>query len=126
MAITDQAKARRTAQEAGSEVAAPPSRSRRRVGRVITRGPLLPVLSVIIFLGISIGIITGSGTYSLPELEAGAPGRVATPFGDALLTRLQSEERGEQLRTREAPLVHDAAPPRNQKNFLFGSAPLGA
>ena len=33
-----------------------------------------------------IGIITGSGTYALPELEAGAPGRVATPFGDALIS----------------------------------------
>ena len=33
-----------------------------------------------------IGIITGSGTYALPELEAGAPGRVATPFGDALVS----------------------------------------
>src|SRR3954462_5844239 len=33
-----------------------------------------------------IGIITGSGTYSLPELEAGAPAAVATPFGDALVS----------------------------------------
>jgi 5'-methylthioadenosine phosphorylase len=33
-----------------------------------------------------IGIITGSGTYSLPELEAGAPDRVATPFGEALVS----------------------------------------
>jgi 5'-methylthioadenosine phosphorylase len=33
-----------------------------------------------------IGIITGSGTYSLPELEASAPDRVATPFGDALVS----------------------------------------
>ena len=33
-----------------------------------------------------IGIITGSGTYALPEFEAGAPGRVATPFGDALVS----------------------------------------
>jgi len=33
-----------------------------------------------------IGIITGSGTYALPELEADAPGRVATPFGDALVS----------------------------------------
>ena len=33
-----------------------------------------------------IGIITGSGTYALPGLEAGAPSRVATPFGEALVT----------------------------------------
>jgi 5'-methylthioadenosine phosphorylase len=33
-----------------------------------------------------IGIITGSGTYSLPALEAGAAYPVATPFGDALVS----------------------------------------
>ncbi|HEY7622537.1 MAG TPA: MTAP family purine nucleoside phosphorylase [Solirubrobacteraceae bacterium] len=33
-----------------------------------------------------IGIITGSGTYALPELEAAAPAPVATPFGDALVS----------------------------------------
>src|SRR4051794_31206889 len=33
-----------------------------------------------------IGIITGSGTYALPHLEAGAPREVATPFGPALVT----------------------------------------
>jgi 5'-methylthioadenosine phosphorylase len=33
-----------------------------------------------------IGIITGSGTYALPELEASAPAPVATPFGDALVS----------------------------------------
>ena len=33
-----------------------------------------------------IGIITGSGTYSLPELEEGPPAPVATPFGDALVS----------------------------------------
>src|SRR3954466_11894151 len=33
-----------------------------------------------------IGIITGSGTYALPHLEAGAPREVATPFGSALVT----------------------------------------
>jgi purine nucleoside phosphorylase len=33
-----------------------------------------------------IGIITGSGTYALPELEAGAPTPVATPFGEAVVT----------------------------------------
>jgi 5'-methylthioadenosine phosphorylase len=32
-----------------------------------------------------IGIITGSGTYALPALEAGAPVPVATPFGEALV-----------------------------------------
>jgi purine nucleoside phosphorylase len=32
-----------------------------------------------------IGIITGSGTYALPELEEVAPAPVATPFGDALV-----------------------------------------
>jgi 5'-methylthioadenosine phosphorylase len=33
-----------------------------------------------------IGIITGSGTYALPDLDAGAPHEVATPFGSALVT----------------------------------------
>ena len=33
-----------------------------------------------------IGIITGSGTYALPELEASAPGPVATPFGEAVVS----------------------------------------
>jgi 5'-methylthioadenosine phosphorylase len=33
-----------------------------------------------------IGIITGSGTYALPELEAAAPTLVATPFGNALVS----------------------------------------
>ena len=32
-----------------------------------------------------IAIITGSGTYALPELETSAPGPVATPFGEALV-----------------------------------------
>ena len=31
----------------------------------------------------AIGIITGSGTYALPGLDAGAPRDVATPFGAA-------------------------------------------
>jgi 5'-methylthioadenosine phosphorylase len=30
-----------------------------------------------------IGIVTGSGTYALPALEASAPASVATPFGEA-------------------------------------------
>ncbi len=34
-----------------------------------------------------IGIITGSGTYSLPGFESGGPERVATPWGEALLSR---------------------------------------
>jgi 5'-methylthioadenosine phosphorylase len=33
-----------------------------------------------------IGIITGSGTYALPDLDAGAPEEVATAFGTALVT----------------------------------------
>ncbi|MEA2357688.1 MAG: 5-methylthioadenosine phosphorylase [Solirubrobacteraceae bacterium] len=33
-----------------------------------------------------IGIITGSGTYALAGLEAGAPEPVPTPFGEALVT----------------------------------------
>jgi purine nucleoside phosphorylase len=33
-----------------------------------------------------IGIITGSGTYALPELEAAAPAPVPTPFGEALVS----------------------------------------
>jgi purine nucleoside phosphorylase len=33
-----------------------------------------------------IGIITGSGTYALPELEAAAPATVTTPFGEALVS----------------------------------------
>jgi 5'-methylthioadenosine phosphorylase len=33
-----------------------------------------------------IGIITGSGTYALAELEASAPSPVATPFGEALVS----------------------------------------
>jgi purine nucleoside phosphorylase len=33
-----------------------------------------------------IGIITGSGTYALPEFEDARPGEVATEFGPALIT----------------------------------------
>src|SRR3954449_2866630 len=33
-----------------------------------------------------IGIITGSGTYSLPGADASAPEEVGTPFGTALVT----------------------------------------
>jgi purine nucleoside phosphorylase len=33
-----------------------------------------------------IAIITGSGTYALPGLDAGAPEPVATPFGEALVS----------------------------------------
>jgi purine nucleoside phosphorylase len=34
-----------------------------------------------------VGIITGTGTYSLPGLEEGSPETVATAFGEALVTR---------------------------------------
>ncbi|MGH2967534.1 MAG: MTAP family purine nucleoside phosphorylase [Solirubrobacteraceae bacterium] len=35
----------------------------------------------------AIGVITGSGTYSLPGFEGGAPEPVPTPWGDALVSR---------------------------------------
>src|SRR5215218_4954365 len=35
----------------------------------------------------AIGIITGSGTYSLPGFEGGGPEPVGTPWGDALVSR---------------------------------------
>jgi purine nucleoside phosphorylase len=35
----------------------------------------------------AIGIITGSGTYALPAFAGDAPSRVATPGGDALVSR---------------------------------------
>jgi len=35
----------------------------------------------------AIGIITGSGTYALPGFEGGGPEPVATPWGDALVSR---------------------------------------
>ena len=35
----------------------------------------------------AIGIITGSGTYALPEFEDARPEQVSTPFGDTELTR---------------------------------------
>ena len=34
-----------------------------------------------------IGVLTGTGTYQLPGLEAGEPGRVETRYGDALVSR---------------------------------------
>ena len=34
-----------------------------------------------------VGVLTGTGTYQLPGFEAGAPDRVATRFGDALVTQ---------------------------------------
>src|SRR5260370_29839290 len=34
-----------------------------------------------------IGIITGSGTYALPDFEQAEPVALQTPFGDASLTR---------------------------------------
>ena len=35
----------------------------------------------------AIGIITGSGTYALPDVEAAEPVEVHTPFGPAIVTR---------------------------------------
>ena len=35
----------------------------------------------------AIAIITGTGTYALPGFEGGAPGVVATPWGEALVAR---------------------------------------
>lgn len=35
----------------------------------------------------AIGIITGSGTYALPGFDGGGPEPVATPWGDALVSR---------------------------------------
>ena len=35
----------------------------------------------------AIGIITGTGTYALPGFEGGGPEPVATPWGDALVSR---------------------------------------
>ena len=35
----------------------------------------------------AIGVITGSGTYALPGFEGGGPEAVATPWGDALVSR---------------------------------------
>jgi purine nucleoside phosphorylase len=35
----------------------------------------------------AIGIITGSGTYALPGFEGGGPEAVATPWGEALVSR---------------------------------------
>jgi purine nucleoside phosphorylase len=35
----------------------------------------------------AIGIITGSGTYSLPGFEGSSPAPVSTPWGDALVSR---------------------------------------
>ena len=34
-----------------------------------------------------VGVITGTGTYVLPGIEAAAPEPVATRFGEALVTR---------------------------------------
>jgi purine nucleoside phosphorylase len=36
---------------------------------------------------VKVGIITGTGTYGPPGVEAGTPERVPTAFGDALVTR---------------------------------------
>jgi purine nucleoside phosphorylase len=39
-----------------------------------------------------VGVITGTGTYELPGLEAGSPETFGTRFGDALLTRGRIDE----------------------------------
>jgi purine nucleoside phosphorylase len=39
-----------------------------------------------------VGVITGTGTYALPGLEAGAREQVETRFGDALVTRAQTDD----------------------------------
>jgi purine nucleoside phosphorylase len=36
---------------------------------------------------VTVGVITGTGTYALPGFEAGPPERVATRFGEALVSR---------------------------------------
>ncbi len=48
-----------------------------RVGAVAPRGPVYDPAAM------AIGIITGSGTYALPGLEAGEAEEVATPSGAA-------------------------------------------
>jgi 5'-methylthioadenosine phosphorylase len=61
-----------------------------------------------------IGIITGSGTYSLPALEAGAATAVPTPYGDALVSEgrfagadvLHVARHGEGLRRLSSAVTH--------------------
>ncbi len=63
-----------------------------------------------------IGIITGSGTYALPALEAGAPASVATPFGEALVSEgrfagadvLHVSRHGEGHRRLSSAVTHQA------------------
>ncbi len=63
-----------------------------------------------------IGIITGSGTYALPELEASACTSVATPFGEALVSEgrfagadvLHIARHGEAHRRLSSAVTHQA------------------
>jgi 5'-methylthioadenosine phosphorylase len=63
-----------------------------------------------------IGIITGSGTYALPGLEADAPREVATPFGPALVSEgsvvgaevLHVSRHGEGHRRLSSAVTHQA------------------
>src|SRR4051812_3557278 len=40
----------------------------------------------------AVGVITGTGTYALPGLEAGEPAPHPTPYGDALVARTHRGE----------------------------------
>lgn len=53
----------------------------------------------------------GAGLHARMHVSRGGP---LTPFGDALLTRQQSEERSEQLRMRAYFLWQEAGCPDNQ------------
>jgi 5'-methylthioadenosine phosphorylase len=63
-----------------------------------------------------IGIITGSGTYALPGLDADAPREVATPFGPALVSEgslagaevLHVSRHGEGHRRLSSAVTHQA------------------
>jgi 5'-methylthioadenosine phosphorylase len=63
-----------------------------------------------------IGIITGSGTYALPELETSARGPVATPFGEALVAEgrfaqadvLHVARHGDEHRRLSSAVTHQA------------------
>ena len=63
-----------------------------------------------------VGIITGTGTYALPGVEAGPPEPVATRFGEALVTRgrlgeaevLHISRHGERHRRLSSQVTHRA------------------
>jgi len=63
-----------------------------------------------------IGIVTGSGTYALPGLEASAPASVATPFGEAQVSEgrfagsdvLHVSRHGEGHRRLSSAVAHQA------------------